>query len=113
MSPPCLRCAAPCTLNLETAQRIGTVGSSLVGGAIGAWRASSQLTSPLTVATSRFPLAKLPAAVMGAVSGSQAGSRAAELFFTQKLPPGEGTPWLCVSCGHTFRHLPRSFTAPR
>ena len=28
----------------------------------------------------------------GAVSGSQAGSRAAELFFTQKLPPGEGTP---------------------
>ncbi|WP_386077476.1 hypothetical protein ACFIOZ_11115 [Vreelandella sp. F11] len=103
MSPPCLRCAAVRTLNLETAQRIGTVGSSLVGGAIGAWRASSHLTSPLTMATFRFPLAKLPAAVVGAVSGSQAGSRAAALFFTQKLPPGEGTPWLCVSCGHTFR----------
>ena len=113
MSPPCLRCAAACTLNLETAQRIGTVSRSLVGGAIGAWRASYHLTSPLSMATSRFPLAKLPAAVMGAVSGSQAGSRAAELFFTQKLPPGEGAPWLCISCGHTFRKLPRPFTAPQ
>tara|TARA_R110002012_G_scaffold178236_1_gene343238 strand:+ start:20606 stop:20917 length:312 start_codon:yes stop_codon:yes gene_type:complete len=103
MTPPCLRCAASCTLNLETVQRIGTVGSSLVGGAIGAWRATYNLMSHLSMASSRFPLAKLPAAVMGAVSGSQAGSRAAELFFTQKLPPGEGTPWLCVSCGYTFR----------
>ncbi|MGP9532937.1 hypothetical protein [Halomonas sp. AOP42-E1-30] len=110
MSPPCLRCAATCTFNLDTAQRIGTVGSSLVGGAIGAWRASYTTTSPLSMATARFPLAKLPAAVMGAFSGSQAGSRAAELFFTQKLPPGEGTPWLCVSCGHTFRQLTRPFT---
>ncbi|MEL7968566.1 hypothetical protein AAG587_19535 [Vreelandella neptunia] len=113
MSPPCLRCAAVRTLNLETAQRIGTVGSSLVGGAIGAWRASYHLTSPLSIATARFPLGKLPAAVMGAVSGSQAGSRVATLFFTQKLPPGEGTPWLCVSCGHTFRQLPRPFTSPQ
>ncbi|PKH59420.1 MULTISPECIES: hypothetical protein [unclassified Halomonas] len=113
MSPPCLHCTAACTLNLETAQRIGMVGSSLVGGAIGAWRASSLLTSPLSMATSRFPLAKLPAAVMGAVTGSQAGSRAAELFFTQKLPPGEGTPWLCISCGHNFRQVPRPFTAPQ
>ena len=113
MSSPCLRCAAACTLNLEIAQRIGTVSSSLVGGAIGAWRASYTPTSPLSMASSRFPLAKLPAAVMGAVSGSQAGLRAAELFFTQKLPPGVGTPWLCVSCGHTFRQLPRPFTAPQ
>ena len=113
MSPPCLRCAAACTLNLETAQRIGTVGSRLVGGAIGAWRASYTPTSLLSDASSRFPLAKLPAAVMGAVSGSQAGSRVATLFFTQKLPPGEGTPWLCVSCGHTFRQSPRPFTAPQ
>ncbi|RUR43410.1 hypothetical protein [Vreelandella populi] len=113
MSPPCLRCAATCTLNLETAQRIGTMSSSLVGGAIGAWRATYTSTSPLSMASSRFPLAKLPAAVMGGVSGSQAGSRAAKLFFTQKLPPGEGTPWLCVSCGHAFRKSHSAFTSPR
>ncbi|MGY2461568.1 hypothetical protein [Vreelandella sulfidaeris] len=113
MSPLCLRCAAACTLNLETAQRIGTVGSSLVGGAIGAYRATYTSTPPLSMASSRFPLAKLPAAVMGAVSGSQAGSRVATLFFTQKLPLGEGTPWLCVSCGHAFRQLPHPLTAPR
>ena len=113
MPPLCLRCAAACTLNLETAQRIGTVGSSLVGGAIGVWRASYHPMPPLSIASSRFPLAKLPAAVMGAVSGSQAGSRVATLFFNQKLPPGEGTPWLCVSCGHAFRQSHRPFTAPR
>mgnify|MGYP003109285076 CR=1 FL=1 len=113
MSPSCLRCAAACTLNLEIAQRIGAVGSSLVGGAIGAWRASYHPTSPLSMASTRFPLAKLPAAVMGAVSGSQAGSRVATLFITQKLPPGEGTPWLCVSCGHAFRQSHSSFSSTR
>ena len=112
MSPPCLRCAAPCTLNFETAQRIGTVGGSLVGAAIGAWRASYTLTSPLSMASTRFPLAKLPTAVMGAVFGSQAGSRVATQFFTQKLPLGEGVSWLCISCGHAFRQLPHSFTSP-
>lgn len=105
MSPPCLRCAAACTLNLETAQRIGTAGSSLVGGAIGAWRASYTLTSPLSMATARFPLAILPAAVMGAVSGSQAGSRAATLFFIQKLPSDDGR---VIRHSHKFTN--RSFT---
>lgn len=103
MPPSCLRCASSCTLNLETAQRIGTSGSSLLDGAIGAWRATYTPTPLLSMASSRFPLAILPAAVLGAVSGSQAGSRAAELFFKQQIPPGEGTPLLCLSCGHTFR----------
>lgn len=47
-----------------------TLCSRIVGGAIGVWRTSYTLTPSLSVAFFRFPLAKLPAAVMGAVSGS-------------------------------------------
>lgn len=36
-----------------------------MGGAIGAWLGSYTPMSPLSMASSRFPLAKLPAAVMG------------------------------------------------
>ena len=39
------------------------------------------------MATSRFPLANLPTAVMGAVSGSQAGSHAAVFFSNRSYRP--------------------------
>ena len=65
MPPSCTRCASPRTLNLETAQRVGVVGSTLLGGAIGAWRATA-MTGPLSLAVTRFPLAKLPAAITAA-----------------------------------------------
>lgn len=42
MPPSCKRCASTHMLNLNTAQRISVVGSTLVGGAIGAWRATTQ-----------------------------------------------------------------------
>jgi len=103
MPPPCFKCAETRMLNLDTAQRIGTAGSCLIGGAIGAWR-SAAVSGPLSIATARFPLAKLPVAMIGALAGGQAGARVAALFFSQWLPPGEGTPWLCLSCGHIFRH---------
>ncbi|SNY97912.1 hypothetical protein [Halomonas sp. hl-4] len=102
MPTPCFKCAETRILNLDTVQRIGTTGSCLIGGAIGAWR-SVTVTGPLLIATARFPLAKLPVAMMGALAGGQTGARVAALFFSQWLPPGEGTPWLCLSCGHIFR----------
>lgn len=102
MSPPCKRCASTRMLNLNTAQRVGVVGSTLIGGAIGAWRAAA-ITGPLAVAATRFPLAKLPAATMGAMAGGQTGSRIANALFEQWLPVGSGTPWLCLSCGYTCR----------
>ncbi|KFC51699.1 hypothetical protein DK37_02240 [Halomonas sp. SUBG004] len=43
---------------------MSVVGSTLIGGAIGAWRATA-VTGPLPLAVTRFPLAKLPAAMMG------------------------------------------------
>lgn len=102
MSLPCMHCASLSTLNLNTAQRIGVMGSTLVGSAIGAWRAST-MSGSLSIAVARFPPAKLPAAMMGAVTFSQVGSRIATSLFEQWLPVGDGTPWLCLACGHTFR----------
>lgn len=102
MPPLCKRCASTRMLNLDTAQRVSVVGSTLIGGAIGAWRATT-ITGPLPLAVARFPLAKLPAAMMGALAGGKTGSRLATSLFEQWLPVGSATPWLCLSCGYTFR----------
>lgn len=102
MPPSCQRCAATRLVNLDTAQRIGVVSGCLVGGAIGALRATSA-TQTLSLATMRFPLAKLPDAMIGAVAGGQSGIRVTSSLFAQWLPFGSGTPWLCLGCGHTFR----------
>lgn len=102
MPPSCQRCAAARLVNLDTAQRIGVVSGCLVGGAIGALRATAA-NQTLSLATARFPLAKLPAAVFGAVAGGQSGIRVTSSLFAQWLPPGSGTPWLCLGCGHIFR----------
>lgn len=102
MSLPCQRCAANRLINLNTAQRIGVVSGCLVGSAIGAFRATAT-THALPTATARFPLAKLPAAMIGAVTGGQSGVRMTSSLFAQWLPPGTGTPWLCIVCAHTFR----------
>ncbi|RUR31153.1 hypothetical protein [Vreelandella nanhaiensis] len=102
MSPPCKRCAATRLINLDTAQRIGVVSGCVVGGAIGALPTTAA-PQTLSLATVRFPLAKLPAAMIGAVTGGQSGVRVTSSLFAQWLPPGTGTPWLCLACGHTFR----------
>lgn len=102
MSPPCKRCAATRLINLDSAQRIGVVSGCLVGGVIGALRETAGTQTP-SLATASFPLAKLPAALIGAVSGGQAGVRVTSSLFAQWLPPVAGTPWLCLACGHTFR----------
>ncbi|MFS8150130.1 hypothetical protein [Vreelandella titanicae] len=102
MPPPCKRCAATRLINLDTVQRIGVVSGCLVGGAIGALRATAA-TQTLPLAAARFPLAKLPAAMIGVVSGGHSGVRVMSSLFAQWLPPGTGFPWLCLDCGHTFR----------
>ncbi|MFS8170986.1 hypothetical protein [Vreelandella titanicae] len=102
MPPSCQRCAATRLVNLDTAQRIGVISGCLVGGAIGALRATST-THTLSLAAARFPLAKLPTALIGAVTGGQSGVRVTSSLFAQWLPPGAGTPWLCPTCGHSFR----------
>lgn len=102
MPPPCQRCAATRLINIDTAKRISVVSGCVVGGAVGAFRATAT-TSSLSLATARFPLAKLPAAMIGAVTGGQSGVRLTSSLFAQWLPPGAGTPWLCLACGHTFR----------
>ncbi|WP_417422510.1 hypothetical protein [Halomonas sp.] len=97
MPSPCKRCAATRLINLDTAHRIGVVSGCLVGGAIGAFRAAAA-NQTLSLATARFPLATI-----GAVAGGQSGVRLTSSLFAQWLPPGTGTPWLCLACGHTFR----------
>lgn len=103
MPPSCTHCLSLRTLKLDTAQRVGVLGSTFLGGVFGAWRATA-MTGPLAVAVTRFPLAKLPAALMGAVAGGQSGSRIAHSLFEKWLPLGNGTPWLCLSCGQAFRY---------
>lgn len=103
MPPPCQRCAATRLVNLDTAQRIGVVSGCLMDGAIGALRATAA-PQTLSLATARFQLAKLPAAMLGAFTDGQSGLRITSSLFDQCLPYGTGTPWLCLACGHTFRH---------
>ncbi|MCL5426861.1 MAG: hypothetical protein M1154_14810 [Gammaproteobacteria bacterium] len=102
MPPACQRCAAIHLVNLDTAQRIGVVSGCLVGGTIGAIR-STAATQTLSLAMARFPLAKLLATIIGAVAGGKSGVRVTSSLFAQWLPPGAGTPWLCLACGHIFR----------
>lgn len=102
MPPSCKRCAATRLINLDTAQRIGVVSGGLMGGAIGALRATAA-TQTLSLAAALFSLAKLPAPLIGAVTGGQSGVRITTSLFLQWLPPGPGTPWLCLACGHSFR----------
>lgn len=51
-------------------------------------------TQTLSLATARFPLAKLPTAMIGPVAGGQSGVRVTSSLFNQWLPPGAGTLWL-------------------
>ncbi|XKH61035.1 hypothetical protein LG290_04545 [Halomonas sediminis] len=55
MPPPCLRCTATRTLNLETARQLSIASGALMGGAVGAYRSFSSDGTPDPA--SRFPLA--------------------------------------------------------
>lgn len=103
MPPPCPRCDSQRTINLETARKLGIAASALAGtfkGAYGSLYASSSLS---LLSSGRFPLNRISAAVIAGASGGIAGAAAGNQLFQHLIPPGDGTPWACLGCGHTFR----------
>ncbi|GAA0567995.1 hypothetical protein GCM10008997_15780 [Halomonas salifodinae] len=104
MPPSCLRCDSQRAINLETASKLGTAAGALTGSLKGAY---ASLYSPGRLLTSsvQLPLTRIAAAVIAAASGGIAGAAAGHQMVQHFFPPGEGTPWLCLGCGHAFRVL--------
>ncbi|MGM1051041.1 MAG: hypothetical protein ACQEXO_01420 [Pseudomonadota bacterium] len=102
MPPPCSRCDLQRVINLETARKLGTAAGALAGSLKGAY---TSLYSPGRLLTSSIPLTRIAAAVIAAASGGIAGAAAGQQMVQYLFPPGEGTPWLCLGCGHSFRLL--------
>lgn len=104
MPPPCSRCDAQRAINLETVRKLGTAAGALVGSLKGAY---TSLYAPgrLMAASFNFPMTRIAAAVVAAASGGIAGAAAGQQMVQYLFPPGEGTPWLCLGCGHAFRIL--------
>ncbi|PAU77264.1 hypothetical protein [Halomonas salipaludis] len=102
MSPPCSRCTSQRVINLETARKLGTTAGALVGSLRGVY---ASLYSPglLLVASTQFPLSRIATAVVAATTGGIAGATAGNQMIQSLFPPGGGTPWLCLGCGHAFR----------
>ena len=101
MPPPCMRCDSQRAINLETARKLGIAAGALAGTLKGAY--ASLHTPGRLIATTAFPLGRLAAAVMAGTSGGIAGAAAGHRVVQPLFPPGEGTPWLCLGCGHAFR----------
>lgn len=104
MSPPCLRCESQRVINLETARKLGTAAGGLVGSLKGVYASLYSRSLPLNPSAS-FPLSRVAAAVLAASTGGIAGAAAGHQMVQHLFPPGQGTPWLCLSCGHAYRVL--------
>lgn len=104
MPPPCSRCESRRVINLETARKLGTAAGALVGSVKGAY-ASLYAPGGLITVSARFPMSRIASAVVAATSGGVAGAAAGHQMMQHLFPPGEGTPWLCLGCGHAFRIL--------
>lgn len=104
MPPPCSRCVSQRVINLETARKLGTATGALAGSLKGAYAA---LYTPgrLPASPAQFPLSRVAVAVVAAASSGIAGAAAGHQMVQHLFPPGEGTPWLCLGCGHAFREL--------
>ncbi|MEA3250605.1 MAG: hypothetical protein U9Q35_03345 [Pseudomonadota bacterium] len=104
MAPPCSRCVSQRVINLETARKLGTATGALAGSLKGAY---VSLYSPgrLIPSSASFPLTRVGAAVFAASTGGIAGAATGNQMVQHLFPPGEGTPWLCLGCGHAFREL--------
>lgn len=102
MPPHCLRCESQRLINLETARKLGTAAGALTGSLKGAY---TSIYSPghLLQAPTQLPLNRVASAVMAAATGGIAGAAAGHQMVQNLFPPGDGTPWLCLSCGHAFR----------
>ncbi|PXY00361.1 hypothetical protein [Halomonas sp. LBP4] len=104
MPPPCSRCVSQRVINLETARKLGTATGALAGSLKGAY---ASLYSPgrLPASSAHFPLSRIAVAVISAASSGIAGAAAGHQMVQHLFPPGEGSPWLCLGCGHSFRIL--------
>ncbi|GAA0634795.1 hypothetical protein GCM10009016_26720 [Halomonas beimenensis] len=104
MPPPCSRCVSQCVINLETARKLGTATGAVAGSLKGAY---SSLYSPsrLLASPTQFPLSRIAVAVIAAASSGIAGAAAGHQMVQHLFPPGQGSPWLCLGCGHAFRVL--------
>lgn len=104
MPPPCMHCDSQCVINLETARKLGTAAGALFGSMKGVY---SSLYAPgvLIAVSTRFPMSRIASAVVAATSGGIAGAATGHQMVQHFFPPGEGTPWLCLGCGHAFRFM--------
>lgn len=99
-----MRCESQRILNLETARKLGIAAGAIAGSLKGAY-ASIYASSGLIPSTFPFSVNLLSAAVVAAASSGIAGAAAGHQIIQHLYPPGEGFPWLCLSCGHTFRSV--------
>ena len=104
MPPPCLRCESRRVINLETARKLGTATGALAGSLKGAY-AAIYSHGRLPASSAHFPLSRIAVAVVAAASGGIAGATAGHRLVDHLFPPGDGTPWLCLGCGHAFHQL--------
>lgn len=104
MPPPCSRCDAQRVINLETTRKLGSATGALVGSLKGAYT-SLYAPSRSMAASAYFPMTRIAAAVVAAASGGIAGAAVGQQMVQHLFPHGEGTPWLCLACGHAFRIL--------
>lgn len=104
MAQPCSRCTSQRVINLETSCKLGTAAGALVGSLKGLYT-SLYAPSRLMAVSAYFPMSRIAAAVVAAASGGIAGAATGNHMVQHLFPPGEGTPWLCLGCGHAFRIL--------
>ncbi|MBS9405619.1 hypothetical protein KG088_18685 [Halomonas sp. TRM85114] len=105
MPPSCLRCDSQRVINLETARQLGVATGALVGTLQSAYVSLYAHGSGTLVASPHFPLSRVAVAVVAGASGGIAGAAAGHRLVKHLFPPGDGTPWLCLGCGHAFREL--------
>ncbi|WP_280570901.1 hypothetical protein, partial [Chromohalobacter sp. 296-RDG] len=104
MAPPCMRCHSQHLINLETARKLGIAAGALAGSLKSVYGSLYAVRVP-TVPSPHLPLSRVASAVIAGASGGIAGAAAGNQMVRHLLPPGEGSPWLCLGCGHTFRVL--------
>ncbi|SFU48464.1 hypothetical protein [Halomonas korlensis] len=105
MPPPCSRCVSQRVINLETARKLGMVTGALVGTLQSAYVSLYSPARGSLTASPHFPLSRIAVAVVAGASGGIAGAAAGHRLVEHLFPPGDGTPWLCLGCGHAFREL--------
>ena len=103
MAPPCMRCHSRHLINLESAHKLGIAAGALAGSLKSAYGSLYDVRTLTVASSTHLPLSRVASAVIAGASGGIAGAAAGNKMVRHLLPPGEGTPWLCLGCGHIFR----------